>query len=186
MVYEKIAGNIKILFSNNLLFIFYGTTLLSPPGDCQVAPNKYRCQKKVAAASFAWFCQCYGRAMKKIFESKQNCFLKICHSFFMTKPFKVHLVAATGRQSGAAAKKFLKSHSEAKSVEAICLGTLGNDSLHIPDCVERQHIGPGSLSIPHRGRRFPSKGQKPSRVGHRGSVWSCPRPYAAASCVFLA
>ena len=69
--------------------------------------------------------------MKKMYESKQNCFSNICSSFFVTKPFKVHLVAATGRQSGAAAKKFLKSHSEAKSVEAICLGTLGNDSLHM-------------------------------------------------------
>ena len=38
--------------------------------------------------------------------------------------------------------------------------------------MDRQYIGPGSLSRPHRGRRLPSKGQSPSRVHHPGSVWS--------------
>ena len=43
---------------------------------------------------------------------------------------------------------------------------------YMSQTVWRWYIGPGSLSRPHGGCRFLSKGQDPSRVDHPRSVWS--------------
>ena len=84
----------------------------------------------------------------------------------------MHLVAATGLQSAAMPKILPKLHSDAMLVAALCLGTPGNESLHISDSMHRQYIGLGSLFRLNGGRRLPSKGQNPSRVGRQEAFLS--------------